>query len=526
MAVVWLATPAAPAAGQLPAPEVETWLPPGAEVVLKLSASPLHDRSWLIACPEHLSFLIEVVEGDRLLVASHDKNRRGWVRRDQVVPLEQSIAYFSRELARSPHDGDAYWTRGRLREIRGEDDLALADFDSAIMIQPARADFYLRRSLLLLRRHALDRALSDCDTAIKLEPKASGAWVVSARIRLLMGEHQLALADLDQALRLDPIKSPGSSPPAALAAPGLVLGVDMAKDEESRSSEPAANTAAEPMTPSGLLARGLRAFGQKEYDQAIADFTAAIRLDPKNVHAYSGRAQAWAKKHYRDRETADFTEAIRLDPKNVNYLVARGDSWGARGRHDEAIADYDLAIQTEPGNPALYLARGNEWRRHLKLDLALDDYNRAIQLSPNDIQAYICRALITKQRRQFDRAVAEFTELAKVSPDNAEIHRNLARILATCNNEQVRDGNRAVREAKRACELTSWQDPDCLDTLAAAYAELRDFSSAIEWETKAIGLLRKNVPSVLQRVMNFGGRRGVGFEDRLVFYKRNLPCRE
>jgi tetratricopeptide (TPR) repeat protein len=145
---------------------------------------------------------------------------------------------------------------------------------------------------------------------------------------------------------------------------------------------------------------------------------------------------------------------------------------------------------------------------------------------PGGTIPYICRALVWRQRRIFDRAILELSQLVQMAPDNAEAHRTLARILATCNNEAVRDGDRALQEAIRACELTSWRDPDCLDTLAAAYAETGDFQAAVQWQTKAIGLLRQNVPSALQRAMDFGGRRGVGFEGRLAFYKGKKPCRE
>lgn len=83
-----------------------------------------------------------------------------------------------------------------------------------------------------------------------------------------------------------------------------------------------------------------------------------------------------------------------------------------------------------------------------------------------------------------------------------------------------------MAEATRSCELTSWTDPDALDTLAAAYAESGDYRSAVEWQTRAIELFRKESTTPLQRALNLGGRRGVGFDDRLAFYKRRRPARE
>jgi tetratricopeptide (TPR) repeat protein len=306
----------------------------------------------------------------------------------------------------------------------------------------------------------------------------------------------------------------------------LASGTRTAGGDEPPRADAGQAAQPEPKTAPELAARGLTWIEQKEYDKAVDDATAALRLDPNYAPAYACRARAWALKHRLDREAADYTEAIRLDPGNAGYRLARAHSWSSQGRHEQAIADYDDAIRAEPENPSFYVARGNEWRRHLKLDAALADYERAIQLDRNYLTAYINHALIWKQRRAFDRAVFELTELVRLAPDNAEAHRTLARILATCNIETVRDGRRALAEATRACELTGWRDPDCLDTLATAYAELGDYPAAIQAQTRAIQLLAQDVPSALKRAMDFGGRRGVGFEARLAFYKAKKPCRE
>jgi len=63
---------------------------------------------------------------------------------------------------------------------------------------------------------------------------------------------------------------------------------------------------------------------------------------------------------------------------------------------------------------------------------------------------------------------------------------NLAWLLATAPKSKLRDGQKAVEYAKRACELDSWKNPYYLGTLAAANAEIGNFDEAVKWERKCI----------------------------------------
>jgi tetratricopeptide (TPR) repeat protein len=69
-----------------------------------------------------------------------------------------------------------------------------------------------------------------------------------------------------------------------------------------------------------------------DYDRAIADYTAAIRLDPNSVAAYFGRAGAYSDRSDVDRAMADYTAAHRLA---LNYGSDRTASGPQR---DPAIA--------------------------------------------------------------------------------------------------------------------------------------------------------------------------------------------
>ena len=65
-------------------------------------------------------------------------------------------------------------------------------------------------------------------------------------------------------------------------------------------------------------------------DKAIADFTEAIRLDPKSAQAYANRALAYVEKSEYDKAITDLTEVIRLNPKGALAFWGRGMAYRIR----------------------------------------------------------------------------------------------------------------------------------------------------------------------------------------------------
>jgi tetratricopeptide (TPR) repeat protein len=523
---VWLLfTVSAPAQltdkGSCEAPEPSATLTANTAIVLKLATTSLLDVGHRIPSSDQLIFLVERAEDDRVMIVSRDKAVRGWVLKEQVVRLDEAIEYFRQAIARDRRDTSAYWISARLWLHFGDADRAIVNVDQAIRQEPDQARFYVTRSLARLMKHEIDPAIADCDRAIQIDPQAKGTHVIRASAWLARGDSEKCRADLDSALAIDSINPTGKAAPVSYQLSGQ--GAD--ESQKAAQNGPTATEPA-PKSASELVLGGKAHMARQEYDEAVADFTEATRLDPVHAPAYAARAEAWARKHYRERELADIAQAIKLEPKNTSYRVTKAQSHSAQGRHDEAIAEFNVALGLEPENPALWVARGNEWRRDLKLELAIADYTHAIELNSNYTLAYISRGQTWRQRRDFGRAIQEFAEAARKEPTSSIAHMSLARVLATCNDPNSRNGKWAVDEATRACELTHWQDPDCLDTLAAACAESEDFPNAIKWQTRAIARLRQNAPSILLRAMDYGGRRGVGFEDRLALYKSRRPTRE
>jgi tetratricopeptide (TPR) repeat protein len=84
------------------------------------------------------------------------------------------------------------------------------------------------------------------------------------------------------------------------------------------------------------------------HDQAIADYTRAIALDPTDAPAYSMRGVAYEAKGLHDQAIADYTRAIALSPNDPYAHNYRGVAYEAKGLHDQAIADYRAALKITP----------------------------------------------------------------------------------------------------------------------------------------------------------------------------------
>ncbi|GEM_PF-3344121 len=148
-----------------------------------------------------------------------------------------------------------------------------------------------------------------------------------------------------------------------------------------------------------LTFRGIGRLKKGEYDQAIADFTAAIRLNPKLEYPYNNRGNAWYEKKELDLAFADFNEAIRINPKFALPYNGRGNVWWQRGDNEKALADYELALRYDPKLALAYNGKGNMLVERREFDKAMAAYNEALRLSPDLWMALVGRGTFTRKTR-------------------------------------------------------------------------------------------------------------------------------
>jgi tetratricopeptide (TPR) repeat protein len=264
-------------------------------------------------------------------------------------------------------------------------------------------------------------------------------------------------------------------------------------------------------TSSAYHTRGMIWNEKGEYDIAIGDYSEAIRLDPNNKFAYNSRGNALGDKKEYEKAVSDFNEAIRLYPKFSVAYNNRGIAWRDKKEYEKAISDFNEAIRLDPKDANAYSGRGAVWGAKKEYDKSIADFNEAIRLDPKLEYIYCNRAIAWNAKGDYVKAISDYGEAIRLDPKDAGSWNSRAWLAATCPDAKYRDGNKAVDDATKACELDGWTKSNHLDTLAAAYAEAADFPNAVKWAKKSIELAPENKKGDCQ--------------SRLDLYKARKPYR-
>jgi tetratricopeptide (TPR) repeat protein len=98
---------------------------------------------------------------------------------------------------------------------------------------------------------------------------------------------------------------------------------------------------------------------------------------------------------------------------------------------------------------------------------------------------------IALQRKDLHTAIQQYDLSLADWPDNFAAANNLAWVLATSADQQIRNSQRAIALAEQACKMAKRSDHASLGTLAVAYAAGGRMTDAITTAKEAIELGKK-----------------------------------
>ncbi len=252
---------------------------------------------------------------------------------------------------------------------------------------------------------------------------------------------------------------------------------------------------------------GIDLFEKGRYDEAIDAYNKSLVIHPGYVQTHYNLANTFAQKGEMEQALTHCREAVALAPNDPNAHSTMGNALMGVGSIDDAMAEYAKALELQPNHVDALYHRGIASLQKRDVDAAEADFTALTKADPEMAEAQLQLGNICLQKQNLREAIQHFETALRLHPDWAPAQNNLAWVLASAPDTAVRDGKRAVEIAERANSLAQKETPLVLHTLAAAYAQDRQFERAVATAERALQLADRDgasgLASDLRREINF-----------------------
>lgn len=228
----------------------------------------------------------------------------------------------------------------------------------------------------------------------------------------------------------------------------------------------------------------------EHFDKTVAD--------SPSTETFHMRAVFRLRQNEFEPALADLQEAHRHDAKNPAVLNDLGNLHRRLGQLEKALGDFDELLRLGAKTPEVYTNRGLVQQAAGRHKQALNDFRSALELDEKFAPAWEAGGSSRYALGDFRKARENFQKAIRLFPEFALAHNNLAWLLATCPEDDLRDGAAAVTSAIKACELSGFTNARYLDTLAAAHAEAGDFDEAVKRATQAVELASTDTRTAIE----------------------------
>jgi tetratricopeptide (TPR) repeat protein len=412
------------------------------------------------------------------------------IRQQSLKDLEKAKKY-------DPKLPDIYLLEAKLHALPGGDlKAAGAAASEAIGLLKAKDDpkqlskaYFLRAQLT----EDKERKLADVEAAVKADPSSSDAGQALALLYIQNGENEKAVATLHKLLEQD------ADNPNLLAALAEALTDLKQYDEALKYCDGVIKQA-----PRATLGYNLRARIKVMKDDipgAIKDLDEALGINANDLQALLMRSNLHASQGHDEQAKADVDRLLKQAPDLPQAILLRSMIAAGKKRWGDAINDLQVLLQTDPTNAeyrirlAGYYVGDSRPRKAIELltqvlDAVRDENDPEQKETKADALRARGDALLSVGKHA--EAVKDYDEAMKIDPNDTGVLNNLAWVLATSPDAPVRNAERSIELGTKACELTKYQKPHILSTLAAGYAEKGDWETAKKWSAKAVELGAKD----------------------------------
>jgi tetratricopeptide (TPR) repeat protein len=276
--------------------------------------------------------------------------------------------------------------------------------------------------------------------------------------------------------------------------------------------------AAVQLNPENATARrnlGAALVEQGRLEEAIEQYRAALRISPDDAAIHLNLAVALSRRGKLEEALPHYEAAVAGDPNSAHAHYLFGVALARQRKWEEAREQFAAAVQIDPNHFRAHEQLGEMLGALGRLREAVGSCRRAVELQPNDVLYRASLAYALREEGQADAAAAEYRRALQLDANWPRAAGKAAWDLATHPDAGSRDGPRAVRLARQACQATGDRQPALLDALAAAYAEIGEYDRAAAVARQALSLAASAEPG-----------RVAELESRVHLYESRQPYRD
>jgi tetratricopeptide (TPR) repeat protein len=155
------------------------------------------------------------------------------------------------------------------------------------------------------------------------------------------------------------------------------------------------------------------------FDNAIADYQAAINHSPKMNSALQGLGNSYFRKADFILSIKAYSDALNIDKASADLYNNRGLAQLNIGEFGSAVKDFGEAIKINPKFVPAYNNRGIAYSKYKQFELAIKDFTKAIEIDPRFADAYMGRAeVLIVERGELDRGIKDYEKVIGLDSKN------------------------------------------------------------------------------------------------------------
>ena len=252
------------------------------------------------------------------------------------------------------------------------------------------------------------------------------------------------------------------------------------------------------------------------HDEALVHLHKTIELMRHHCAAHTNIGIIMmARKNY-DEAYRFMSRAVVLCPDwptglgNLAKLLIRLRNYDAAKQH------LIESMEKDPGRVRAHYDLGAVFYDQEDFHKAIFHCEKVIAKQPDHAEAHYVLGMARYKEGQHAESLPYLQKAAALRPNKSEWRNRVAHVLSRSPETRLRNGAEAVRYATRACELSRYQVPSYIRTLASSYAATGDFNAAMREADKAASLAKQKGNTEL----------AAGIEADRNLYRQRMPARD